>query len=104
MFNLLITMFMTIIQAGPLGGNDRLTKSYDEQLTKVVQWEILWNQTPPSFQNSSTGPVRIAAYREERSFAYCSRDLGVCAEYRTEVNRNWQETRNTVCDHSQTSE
>src|SRR5437870_5802967 len=101
MFNLLITLFVTVIQTD---GIDRLTRDYDDQLTKVLQWEILWNQTPTGFHNSSNGRVRIAAYREQRSFAYCSRDVGVCVEYRIDVNRNWQVTRSAVCDQNQTNE
>lgn len=74
------------------------------QLTEVIEWEILWEQTPSGFRVPANRTVKIAMYLKSDSVSYCSHLLGVCAHYRTEGFRNWEEDRNGVCQDSRSDE
>jgi hypothetical protein len=64
-------------------------RSLEQQLAAVLRWEILWNDSPAGFQIPTRGAVKFVLHWRSDSLSYCSRDVGVCARYKIEPQRNW---------------
>jgi|SRR5579883_350834 len=79
-------------------GSESGRKALEAQLNDVLQWEILWQTGPPGFRLPDVPLARFALSAASTYLAYCSEDLGVCAQYRTEnAVRSWQRLRSTRC-------
>lgn len=63
---------------------------FQQELAAVLKWEILWDDSPAGFQLPPNGKAQVSLLRDSTSLSYCSTRLGVCARYRTDLNRNWQ--------------
>ena len=63
---------------------DASLRRRERELAARLRWEVLWNDTPQGFHIPGTGTARLAAYQTGKAFWYCSRDLGVCAQYSLE--------------------
>lgn len=75
-----------------------------KNLTDVIQWEIMWGNVHKSFRVPPDGSADIAISVAPHLISYCSHHLGVCAAYRVEKNRNWEQQRVTTCDGIGTDE
>lgn len=88
---------------GQLARADEVSR-FDRQLTAVMRWEILWNDSPNGFRVPPDGSASVAVYLASNSLSYCSHDLKVCARYRIEANRNWQRDAASKCEGNQSDE
>jgi len=59
-------------------------RQLEQALTARLRWEVLWNDMPQGFLMPKSKDVRLAVYWTVGSIWYCSRDLGVCAQYSLE--------------------
>jgi hypothetical protein len=84
--------------------DDPTLRPLEQQLTAVLQWEILWNDSPTGFRIPPKGSARFALHWTSNSLSYCSRDVGVCARYRIEPHRNWEGTASGKPDGSQSDQ
>ena len=76
----------------------------EQELTAVLRWEALWNDLPVSFQIPPNGQARLALNSNAKSLSYCSRDVGVCARYRIDPNRNWEREGSATFDGKHSDE
>ena len=77
----------------------------EHELGAVLQWEILWGDSPDGFRLPSNETRMAAAlYSATGMLAYCSHDMGVCAEYVTARHRNWMRDRSAKCEGTQSDE
>jgi hypothetical protein len=101
-------VLFTLILAAGLGqsarADDVSLRPLEEQLAGVLRWEILWNDSPKGFQSPSGGSARVALYSTSDSLSYCSHDLGVCARYVINPQRNWEGAASGRCEGSQSDE
>jgi hypothetical protein len=70
----------------------------------VLKWEILWDGAPVGFVIPSGEQARFSLDSKPGFLSYCSRDVGVCARYRIDPDRNWERDRSAKCDGAQTDE
>jgi hypothetical protein len=70
------------------GSKDR--HEAEQQLLAVLQWEVLWRDSPEGFRVPENGTARLAMALGSGWVSYCSRDIGVCARYKTDSNRGWE--------------
>ena len=68
----------------------------EKELISVLRWEILWNDIPQGFRPPITGVAQLSLNYRSNLISYCSHQLGVCAEYIIEPNRNWQRNRSRI--------
>ena len=84
-FRIFLVMFaVTTISYQTTNTTDAGRRQRERELATRFRWEILWNETPQGFRIPKTGTARLAAYQTDKAFWYCSRDLGVCAQYSLE--------------------
>jgi hypothetical protein len=99
---------LTILAIGLRGqvarADDNSLRPFEQQLTAVLEWEILWKDSPNGFQIPPKGSARFALHWTSSSLSYCSRDVNVCVRYRIEPHRNWQGTARSKRDGSQSDE
>ncbi len=84
--------------AAPASSNDAGLRVDERQLAAVLGWELLWQDPPAGFRVPPGRAANVTLHRKGNSLAYCSRDFGVCARYRTDPNRNWQRVASSASD------
>jgi type II secretory pathway pseudopilin PulG len=78
---------------------------YERQLRAVIEWEILWNDTPAGFQApEDSAEVSVALDLKRQLLSYCGSSLGVCVRYRIDANRNWQRDVSRVVNDADSNE
>src|SRR4051812_33743458 len=85
------------ICAGRIYGDTKSAQS-ERELVAVLEWEMLWGETPGGFQLPLKPSVHLAIYLTSDSISYCSHELHVCVKYRTYAFRNWQEVSSGRCE------
>jgi hypothetical protein len=100
---LLVGLTVGIVVTGALhaqtaGAGDPSVRSTEQTLAAVVQWEILWNDSPKGFRLPPNGSFVVAIHAASGSVSYCSHQAGVCVTYRTGDDRNWEGTEQALCD------
>jgi hypothetical protein len=80
---------------------DASLRRRERELAARLRWDILWNEVPPGFRVPKGGAARLTAYQTVDTFWYCSRDLGVCAQYSLEDRRLLHRTSQIKCDGKQ---
>lgn len=79
-------------------------------LTEVIQWEILWDQTPKTFHLPTSGSAELEVsvtfdtFYKADTISYCSHALGACTTYLMGTARNWQGLKSAPCEGSGTDE
>ena len=87
-FRIFLVIFaVTTLSHQTTNTTDASLRQRERELAVRLLWEILWNDAPRGFRVPQTGTARLAAYQTDKAFWYCSRDLGVCAQYGVEGRR-----------------
>jgi len=89
-----------VLHAQTGGAGDPSVRSTERTLAAVLQWEILWNDSPKGFRLPPDGSFAVAIHAASGSVSYCSQQAGVCVTYRTGYDRNWEATEQALCDDS----
>jgi len=102
---LLCPMLLAIGLRSPLVGSDEANDRHalEQQLAAVIRWEVLWDDSPAGF-HPNDGKAGFALALSSNSLSYCSHDVGACARYRIDPNRNWGRNASTKCDGGQSDE
>lgn len=82
---------------------DTAQTSNERELVAVLEWEILWSQTPDGFR-MPTGPVPFAMNSSANSVSYCSHALRACEKYETYGYRPWKEVSRQKCEGKERDE
>jgi hypothetical protein len=69
-----------------------------QQLSAILEWEILWDESPEGFHRPNGGSAKLAIQLTADSLTYCSHDLGACVAYAILDYRNWLGVRSAKCD------
>jgi hypothetical protein len=99
----LSVLIMGVGFGGQFARTDEVNR-FDRQLTSVLRWEILWNDSPNGFHIPRHESAKVAIDLKSNLLSYCSHDLKVCARYRIEPNRNWQRDAVGKCEGKQSDE
>lgn len=78
--------------------DDPGTRSVERTLAAVLQFEILWNDSPKGFRLPSDGSIALAIHATSNSTSYCRHQAGVCVTYRTGDHRNWEGSETGPCN------
>jgi hypothetical protein len=87
-----------VIALGLEAQMDPFEKRIEQTLEAVMQWEILWTDSPKGFRAHDSGPVSMAIYAKAGSVSYCSHEAGVCVSYKVSGYRNWEGTRSSILE------
>ena len=74
----------------------RRVRVANQQLTYVLEWEILWKISPIGFKFPKDSAL-VNIFLGPDFLSYCSSDLGSCVKYSISGFRNWQAVRTEVC-------
>jgi hypothetical protein len=89
------------VVSGAMQAEDHSQYQLQQELAAVLKWEILWDDSPAGFQLPRDGKAQVSLLRDSNSLSYCSTPLGVCARYRTDLNRNWMSDAVARIKHGQ---
>jgi hypothetical protein len=96
---LLVVLILALCSNGQsIRSNDGSPGAVQETLAAVLDWEILWNDSPAGFRRPNDGQMTLAISATPDFVSYCSHQAGVCTEYRRSKHRNWEGTRSTGCN------
>lgn len=79
-------------------------RSLEQQLAAVLRWEILWNDSPAGFQIPTGGSAKFVLHWRPDTLSYCSHEVGVCARYKIDSQRNWEGVANGKRDGTQSDQ
>jgi hypothetical protein len=89
------------VVSGAMRAEDHSQNRLQQELAAVLKWEILWDDSPAGFQLPRDGKAQVSLLGDSNSLSYCSTRLGVCARYRTDLNRNWMGVAKAKIKHGQ---
>ncbi len=103
---LILSAIIAAALRGQTAGADdpitRFTRPTERTLTAVLQWEILWTDSPKGFRLPADGSIALAIHAASGTVSYCSHHAGVCATYGTDGDRNWEGSGQAACDDNRT--
>jgi len=83
--------------------DDPSLRATERTLEAVLQWEILWNDSPKGFRLPD-GSITLAMNVAPGFVSYCSHQAGVCVTYRTGDYRNWEGVSSARCDDNRSDQ
>jgi hypothetical protein len=98
---LLVVLILILTLSGngqSIRSNDDNRETVEQTLAAVLDWEILWNDSPAGFRRPNDGQMTLAISASTDFVSYCSHEAGVCTEYRRSKYRNWEGARSVRCD------
>lgn len=93
-----------VLHGQTAGADDPSIRATERTLVAVLQWEILWNDSPKGFRLPNDGSITLAMHAAPGSVSYCSHQAGVCVTYRTSDYRNWEGSSSARCDDNRSDQ
>ena len=93
-----------VLQGQTARADDSRLQAIERTLAAVLQWEVLWNDSPKGFRLPNDGSITLAIQAASDSVSYCSHQAGVCVTYRTGDYRNWEGASSARCDDNRSDQ